>query len=153
VHTDDLVNRAMDVRSASLKYIAVHIRHESQYFGIAGIYLPLNCRSLTSVGRVAMTIFTGDNACNSACTILKEAIAEFNASLSIFGHSVGIKTLEEVKGNRIESMISRLIWYRTPSRLCDNANRILFCSTTYERPIYYTISPKRTFHGATSATN
>jgi hypothetical protein len=33
---DDLVNRAMDVRTASLNYIAVHIRHESQYFGIAG---------------------------------------------------------------------------------------------------------------------
>jgi hypothetical protein len=37
--TDDVVNRAMDVRTASLKYIAVHIRHESQYFGIAGTYI------------------------------------------------------------------------------------------------------------------
>lgn len=39
VPTDDLVNRAMDVRSAALKYIAVHIRHESQYFGIAGTHI------------------------------------------------------------------------------------------------------------------
>jgi hypothetical protein len=44
----------------------------------------------------------GDNDCNSACTVLKEAIAEFNASLSMFGHSIGIKTLEEVKGNHTE---------------------------------------------------
>jgi len=44
----------------------------------------------------------GDNACSAACTTLKEAIAEFNASLSIFGHSIGIKTLEEVKGNPLE---------------------------------------------------
>ena len=36
VPTDDVVNRAIDVRSASLNYIAVHIRHESQYFGIIG---------------------------------------------------------------------------------------------------------------------
>ena len=41
VPTDDLIDRATDVRSASLKYIAAQIRHESQYFGLAGTYLLL----------------------------------------------------------------------------------------------------------------
>jgi hypothetical protein len=43
VPTDDLINRATDVRSACLKYIAVQIRHESQYFGLAGTYILLKC--------------------------------------------------------------------------------------------------------------
>ena len=36
VSPDVLVNRAMDVRSASMNYVAVHIHHESQTYGTAG---------------------------------------------------------------------------------------------------------------------
>jgi hypothetical protein len=36
VQTDALVNRAMDVVSAALLFLAVHIRHESGRFGIIG---------------------------------------------------------------------------------------------------------------------
>jgi hypothetical protein len=42
----------------------------------------------------------GDDCCSSAGGMLQEAIKEFNASLSIFGHSIGFRTLEEVKGMR-----------------------------------------------------
>src|SRR5438046_8164168 len=36
IRPDELVNRAMDVQSASLNYVTVHIQHESQYLGVAG---------------------------------------------------------------------------------------------------------------------
>jgi hypothetical protein len=36
VSSDHLVNRAMDVLSASLMYMAIQIRHEAGYFGVAG---------------------------------------------------------------------------------------------------------------------
>lgn len=35
---NELVNRAMDVRSASMKYLTVHIRHMSKSFGVAGYH-------------------------------------------------------------------------------------------------------------------
>ena len=34
---DALVNRAMDVRTTAFNYITVHIKRESQYFGVAGM--------------------------------------------------------------------------------------------------------------------
>lgn len=37
VKSDEIVNRAMDVLSAALNYLAVHIRHESSRLGIIGI--------------------------------------------------------------------------------------------------------------------
>lgn len=36
----ELVNRAMDVLSAALIFLAVHIRRESRYFGIIGDHSP-----------------------------------------------------------------------------------------------------------------
>lgn len=51
-----------------------------------------------NTGRVATTIFKGDEGCTSAGVELKEAIVEFNATLALFGHSVGFQTFEEVKG-------------------------------------------------------
>jgi hypothetical protein len=36
VDSGHLVNRAMDVLSASLMYMAIQIRHEAGYFGVTG---------------------------------------------------------------------------------------------------------------------
>jgi hypothetical protein len=44
VSSDHLVNRAMDVLSASLMYMAIQIRHEAGYFGVAGKLPPPHSR-------------------------------------------------------------------------------------------------------------
>jgi hypothetical protein len=51
VHSEALAHRAMDVRSAAMVYIAVHIQHESRHFGIVGKTLRLLVSSLIWKGR------------------------------------------------------------------------------------------------------
>jgi hypothetical protein len=39
VMSQNLINSAMDVRSSVMRYLAIHIRHESRHFGILGMLL------------------------------------------------------------------------------------------------------------------
>ena len=82
----------MDVISASLNYLAVHICHESNRAGIIG-----KCVS-NSGGIIATTFAKGDDECDCVNAELKAAIEEFNFSLSNFGHDVGFRAYEVLKG-------------------------------------------------------
>jgi hypothetical protein len=94
--SNQLVNRGIDVVSASLRYIAVNIRHESSRFGIFGKF---KITVLTEFsGNMASTLVKGDNESDAVETELRTAIDEFQATLSHLGHTAGFRTLELVTG-------------------------------------------------------
>lgn len=85
----------MDVLSAALSYLAVHIRRESARLGIIGA-LSSNCADV--VENIGSTLVKGDDECQSVDTDLRDAVDEFTSTLSHFGHSVGFKIFEAVEG-------------------------------------------------------
>jgi hypothetical protein len=84
VPSDQLANRAMDVLSASLKYLAVHIHRESARLGI--------------IGNIGSTIIKGDDECQSVDTEFKFSVSEFNSALVHFGQSITFRTFEVLEG-------------------------------------------------------
>jgi len=86
VQPDGLVNRTVDVFSASLMYLAVHIH-------------------TNLVGSIAITIFSGEEALISVEVRLRNAVEEYNSTLAHFSHGVGFRsfglvsqTLDAVQG-------------------------------------------------------
>jgi hypothetical protein len=85
----------MDVRSAAMVFIAVHIQHESRHFGLIGKTLRLPGILSNLEGDISKTMLKGDEDCQSASDLLQAAIAEFNSTFSKYGHT---RTFNEVKG-------------------------------------------------------
>jgi hypothetical protein len=106
VKTDQLVNRALDVLSASLNYLSLHIRHESGRLGILGRHIAIY--QLNLLGSMSSTFFSGEKDFNSVEKDLTSAVDEFNSSLSQFGHGVGFKVFDLLQG------ISSLSYMQTP---------------------------------------
>ena len=103
VQPDGLVNRTVDVFSASLMYLAVHIRHESNRLGVLGT-MPIQ-KHTNLVGSIAITIFSGEEALISVEVRLRNAVEEYNSTLAHFSHGVGFRsfglvsqTLDAVQG-------------------------------------------------------
>ena len=87
-----LINRATDVLSATLTYLAVHIQHQPGRFGVFGI-LP-NSRLTDFVGAIVGTIVKGDEECVAVDTDLRDAVAEFNSALTNFASRIGFRTFQ-----------------------------------------------------------
>jgi hypothetical protein len=101
VQSDQVVNRAMDVLSAALTYIAVHVKHESNLLGILGT----SCYEIADqIGGMGKSIFRGEEHFTAVERGLKDTVDEFNSTLANFGLGVafelGPQTLKEVQGTR-----------------------------------------------------
>jgi hypothetical protein len=92
VPPDYLINRATDVLSATLTYLAVHIHHQPGRFGVIG-RLP-NSRLTDFVGAIVGTIIKGDEECVAVDTELRDPIAEFNSALTNFASRIGFRTFQ-----------------------------------------------------------
>jgi hypothetical protein len=92
VPPDYLINRATDVLSATLTYLAVHIHHQPGRFGVIG-RLP-NSRLTDFVGAIVGTIIKGDEESVAVDTELQDAVAEFNSALTNFASRIGFRTFQ-----------------------------------------------------------
>ena len=92
VPPDYLINRATDVLSATLTYLAVHIHHQPGRFGVFG-RLP-NSRLTDFVVAIVGTIIKGDEECVTVDTELRDAVAEFNSALTNFASRIGFRTFQ-----------------------------------------------------------
>jgi hypothetical protein len=85
--------RGMDVRSAVLNYLAVHIGRESKTFGIIG-----KCRVtfFVNAGNIATTLVKGDVDCEAATQDLQAAVTEFNSALILLNASMTFETVQKL---------------------------------------------------------
>ena len=80
-----VINRALDVRSASMLYLAINIRHDSTSLGIPG--------------KVIKVFFTGDEKITDSKVYLEKCVDSYSRALSnIVGVRMLIKVWEMVKG-------------------------------------------------------
>ena len=96
VPSQNLVNSALEVRAAVMRYLAVMIRYESKASGVMGIIKVFGANLCS--GKVAVTFLKGDEERDAASVALETAVHDFNFSLSHYGHGVGFKTFEYVEG-------------------------------------------------------
>jgi len=81
---DFVINRALDVRSASMRYLAINIRHHSTSFGIPG--------------KVVRVFFAGDEKYTDSKVDLEKCIDRYNKALANVVVGLLIKACELVKG-------------------------------------------------------
>ena len=106
-----VINRAMDVRSASMVFISSLIKYDKTSFGTPG-RSQLN-HTLSRPGKVIKTIFVGDGRVNGPEEDLKYAVHEFSDALANFHVRVSLKTHEIVRGTaRSSNMVSNLDRWR-----------------------------------------
>lgn len=97
--------RAMDVRTAVLNYLAVHIRRESK--GLIGeSYFPFPA----DVGNVTTTLLKGDMDCEAATRDLQAAVTEFNSALILLNTGMAFYTIQKLGhiGNKVEDVAERV---------------------------------------------
>jgi len=119
-HRDRLVNRAVDVRSASMLYIAIQLKHDQNSFGLAGL-VP-RWFSLTIQGTVLKTIFTGDKKIMDTETYLKDSVNEYNKTMNNMNLRIIVKMYKFLRGNTFsifKRLTGRKIGYRIPTRRMD----------------------------------
>lgn len=85
----------MDVRSAIITYIAVHIRYESSFFGVIGEKRNFSLAN-SGIGNIAATLFKGDKECEAASLDLQAAVTDFNSALLLIGARLGAQTVERL---------------------------------------------------------
>ena len=85
----------MDVKSAALNYISVHLAHECTRLAIGGSFLHM---AIHLSGRIAKTIVQGLGEREVSGAELDKAIQEFNSELASFGTSIGFRTFDTVHG-------------------------------------------------------
>jgi len=94
-----VVNRALDVRSASMLFLASSIRHESTPFGIPGIIS--YSKRFNLIGKVVKVFFTGDEKITNSKVYLETCVERYSKALSnIVGMRMLIKVWEMVKGTK-----------------------------------------------------
>jgi hypothetical protein len=91
-----VINRAMDVRSACMLYLASHIRHDATSFGTMGTICAPFIHLIA--GKVAKIFFTGDEPITDAASYLKSSIDSFNNALVNLNLRIVIKVYELLKG-------------------------------------------------------
>jgi hypothetical protein len=82
----------MDVRSAVLNYLAVHIRRESKTLGIIGNRILF----FADAGNIATTLVKGDTDCEAATRDLQAAVTEFNSALILLNASMTFQTVQKL---------------------------------------------------------
>jgi len=99
-----VVNRALDVRSACMVYLALNIRHEATPLGTVGI---MNQDfDLINVGKVVKTFLLGDQKISDSMDYLKSWVDKYTTALFDVHANVGVnltyplvkQTNEMVKG-------------------------------------------------------
>ena len=90
----------MDVKSAVLNYISVHLAHECTRLGIGGISPTV---ILLTLGRIMKTIFQGTTERELSGVELENAVQGFNAELAHFGASIGFQTFDTAHGMHSEN--------------------------------------------------
>jgi hypothetical protein len=92
-----VINRALDVRSASMLFLALNIRHDSTFLGIPG-NLQFGA-TLNRTGKVVKTFFAGDEKVTDSKVYLEKCVDSYGRALTnIVGVRSIIKVLEIVKG-------------------------------------------------------
>lgn len=92
---DIVINRAIDVRAACMRYLASHIRHDVTPLGAVGNIIPLP--PLIDSGKVTKTIFRGEQITNITSQ-LKSAVDSYNNALGNINLRINIKVYELLKG-------------------------------------------------------
>ena len=97
----------MDVRSAVINYIAVHIFRESKTFGVIGTFYIL---LFTEAGNIATTLVKGDSDCEDATRELQAAVTEFNSALVLLNASIACRTVQKLGriGEAVEQINERV---------------------------------------------
>jgi hypothetical protein len=97
----------MDVRSAVINYIAVHIFRESKKFGVIGMFYIL---LLTETGNTATTLVKGDTDCEDATRELQAAVTEFNSALVLLNARMACRTVQKLGriGKAVEQINERV---------------------------------------------
>jgi hypothetical protein len=85
--------RGMDVRSAVLNYLAIHIRRESKTLGIIG---KTRVPFFADAGNIATTLVKGDTDCEAATRDLQAAVTEFNSALILLNASMTFQTVQKL---------------------------------------------------------
>jgi hypothetical protein len=86
-------NRAIDVRSAAMIYLAVNIHHQATALGDIGkTYLHLS--SLIRSGNVFKTFFIGDEKITNATEYLKLALDDYCRALNNIHAHISVKSYE-----------------------------------------------------------
>ena len=87
----------MDVRSACMMYLGVHLRHEANRCGLIGMFSKL-LRLTIILGRVIKTSVAGDNQLTDAATNLKSSIDSYNAATGTISLRILVKVYEVLRG-------------------------------------------------------
>ena len=92
-----VMNRAIDVRTACMRYLTAHIHHDAIPMGTIG---NLACFgwSLIDLGKVTKTVFRGDARIVDAKLNLKASIDSYNDALGNINLRIVIKAYELLKG-------------------------------------------------------
>ena len=94
---DFIANRALDVRSATMMYLAIMIRHNSTAFGTLGS--TLECIQLNGLGKVVKTFLLGDLKVTNSKAYLDTCVVNYSRALiDIIGVPMIIEVREIVKG-------------------------------------------------------
>lgn len=92
---DAVLNRAIDVRSAALAYIATQIQYEAA--GEPGVFRNIQCvQSMTYLGSTLSTFFIGDEDWKSVGSALQKSVEDFNKTLSHFGVGAVFEALHKI---------------------------------------------------------
>ena len=91
----------MDVRSAVITCISVHICREST-LGVIGKFISI----VTDVGNIATTFVKGDTCWESANIDLQAAVTEFNSALVLVSASMAMETVQKLGhiGEKVEQI-------------------------------------------------
>lgn len=93
---DTVVNRGLDIRSACMVYLGIHIRHDATPLGNVGKFHIV--RDLIDTGKFVKTFFVGDEKISDSEAHLQKAIDDYTRTLSTFHTGVTVKVLEVVNG-------------------------------------------------------
>jgi hypothetical protein len=75
-----VVNRAFDVRSASMIYLSTYIRHDSTPLGIPG--RNSSHIHLIMIGKILKILFTGENKFTNAKAYLRECVQLYSQAIN-----------------------------------------------------------------------
>jgi hypothetical protein len=91
----ECANRALDVRSAAMLFLALNIRHDSTFFGVAGIF---SFVLFNTTGSVLKTFYSDEKITDSAM-YFADSVERYMQTVSYLGSSIGFKTFEIANGN------------------------------------------------------
>jgi hypothetical protein len=95
---ESVFDRALDVRSASMIYLAVHILHESTRFGTMGTIPRIERYRSDSAGKIFKVAATGDEKLNASAANLKASVEAYNRALANVHLRLDLDTNKLTKG-------------------------------------------------------